>query len=275
VYLAVGLTSLAAWRITGNFIWVTNYFQIPGTMLLVFLAGTQLWFCRRVLDHFTPGEPMRMAWMSITASAGFDLVGALLTQILSKNTTLNPLCTMPWWTAQVADALRRAGFLVGGTCRFSMLTLGLWFALRAYRRSHLLGRLKAINFLALIAAGVYVFIEMGEIEGLIRSNAQVPVSVMAGWPVDPFLWLLLAQAMLLYRSAQQMGPGWITRCWRALAVAIFLELLGDVSQWAFSWGYLPWPWSSLEWYIWPLAATAFALAPIYQLEAIQRARGER
>jgi hypothetical protein len=32
---------------------------------------------------------------------------------------------------------------------------------------------------------------------------------------------------------------------------------------------------SLEWYIWPLAATAFAIAPIYQLEAIQRARGER
>jgi hypothetical protein len=273
VYVAMGLVSFAVSLLTGSYTWVSEYFRTPGALLAFFLAATQFWFSRRALDHFSAGEPMRMAWACITASAGFDVAGVLLDQILSKDSLLNPARLVGLWSAQTGDDLQRVGHLMGGTCRFSMLALGLWFALRAYRRSGLLGRLNKINWLALGAMGLYVMVEMAEIGGILRKGSPVPISVMAGWPVDPFLWLLLAQAMLLYRSAQQMGPGWITRCWNAMAVGIFLVLLGDVAQWAGSWGYLPWPWSGLEWYIWPVAGAAFALAPMYQVEAILRAGG--
>jgi hypothetical protein len=271
VYFAVGVVAFVAWRITGDFQWVGNYFRTPGALLAVFLAATELYFSRRVLEHFSPGEPMRKAWACIAASAAFDFAGTLLVQVLSKKSPLNPLRLMAWWTPDTALAIGRVGTLMGGTCRFSILALGLWFALRAYRRSGLMGRLNAINWLALAAMAVYIVVEMLEIRGVLHSGKPVPIAVMAGWPVDPFLWLLLAQASLLYRSSQQMGPGWVTRCWNSMAVGVFLVLFGDVAQWASNWGYLPWPWSSLVWYIWPLAAAAFALAPVYQLEAIQRA----
>jgi hypothetical protein len=68
-----------------------------------------------------------------------------------------------------------------------------------------------------------------------------------------------------------MGEGWIGRCWRAVCVGIFLMCFGVIALWATAWGYLPWPWSSLIWYLWLPAGAAFALAPAYQLEAIQRA----
>jgi hypothetical protein len=251
--------------------WVTNYFRVPGALLAVFLAGAQLWFCRRVLDHFSEGEPMRRVWLCITASAAFDFAGVILIQILATDSALNPLAHLWAGSDGSREWFRQVGLLLGGTCRFTILALGLWYALRAYRRSGLLGRLNAINWLALGAMGLYVAVEIAEIGGLLRRSQPVPLAVIAGWPVDPFLWLLLAEAMLLYRSAQQMGPGSITRCWNALAVGVFLVLLGDVVLWASNWGYVAWPWSTLGWYIWPIAGAAFALAPAYQLEAIDRA----
>jgi hypothetical protein len=273
VYLAIGLAGFVAWQITGNFRWVGDYFQIPGALLSLFLAATQFWFARRALDHFEAGEPMRMAWMCITASAGFEVANVVLSQILARPSMLNPMQLAGWWSPITGEELRKVGIMMGGTCRFSVLALGLWFALRGYRRAGLLGRLNRINWLTLGVMGIYVLAEIGEIGGVLRGSKPVPWHVIIGWPVDPFLWLLLAQAMLLYRSAQQMGPGWITRCWVAMAAGVFLVLVGDVALWATNWGYLPWPWSGLEWYIWPVAGAAFALAPMYQVEAILRAHG--
>jgi hypothetical protein len=273
VYLVIGLAGFVAWQITGNFRWVRDFFQIPGALLALFLAATQFWFARRALDHFEPGEPMRIAWMCITASAGFDVANVVLSQILGRPSVLNPMQLVGAWSPITGEELRKVGIMMGGTCRFSLLALGLWFALRGYRRAGLLGRLHAINWLTLAVMGVYVLAEIGEIGGVLRGSQPVPLHVIIGWPVDPFLWLLLAQAMLLYRSAQQMGPGWVARCWVAMAAGVFLVLVGDVALWATNWGYLPWPWSGLEWYIWPVAGAAFALAPMYQVEAILRAQG--
>jgi hypothetical protein len=68
-----------------------------------------------------------------------------------------------------------------------------------------------------------------------------------------------------------MGPGAIGRCWNAFAVGVALVCIGLVALWAGRWGYLPWPYSSLFWYVWLPADAAFALAPIYHLEAIEQA----
>ena len=92
------------------------------------------------------------------------------------------------------------------------------------------------------------------------------------WPVDPLLCLLLAEGLLLHRSVQQMGSGWISRCWGSMSMGIFLVLLGDLGIWLTSFGYLVWPWNSVIWYVWLPAASAFAVAPAYQLEAISSAQ---
>jgi hypothetical protein len=91
------------------------------------------------------------------------------------------------------------------------------------------------------------------------------------FPADPLLWVLLAQALRLFRSVERMGAGWISRCYGAFSVGIFLILVGDVMIWATVWGYLPWPWSALGWFVWIPAAVAFALAPLYQWEAMRNA----
>src|SRR5260370_25899649 len=95
------------------------------------------------------------------------------------------------------------------------------------------------------------------------------------FPAAPLLWVLLAQALRLLRSVQQMGAGWISKCYGAFSVGIFLTLVADVTIWATSCGYLPWPWSALRRYVWIPAAVAFALAPVYQWDAMQSAESSR
>jgi hypothetical protein len=215
---------------------------------------------------------MRKAWSLISFSAGFDFVGTLCVQVLAVQSALNPLSRMAWWSRAEADSIRQFGLFLGGTCRFATLAAGLAWALKAYRRSGLLARLTAIDWGFLAVMGIYMSLEIYDVAMALRTGWRpAPVMIM-GWPTDPLLWLLLAEALLLYRSVRQMGGGWISRCWKSFSVGIFLIVLGDISIWAVSRDYLPWPWSALEWYIWLPAAGAFALAPVYQLEAIQSAR---
>ena len=60
-----------------------------------------------------------------------------------------------------------------------------------------------------------------------------------------------------------------------LAAGTFLVTLGNVLLWAARSSYLPWPWSALDWYVWLPAEAAFALAPLYQLQAVYAARSSR
>ena len=56
---------------------------------------------------------------------------------------------------------------------------------------------------------------------------------------------------------------------QAFAAAIALTALGDIGIWATWNGYLPWPWSSMGWYVWFLASGAYALGPAYQVHAFR------
>ena len=270
LYRGIGILAFAGWRLTGNDAWVESFFKTPGALLLVFLAGAQLGFSLLVLKHFSPGESMQPAWLFITASAAFDFAGAIFIQILGMDSNLNPLRYGSSWSPSVAATMRDYGLLLGGTCRFSLLAMGLWVALKAYRKIGLLVRLKAVDWLVLAAMGAFVASEMYQIVAAVQRGKPMSFTDIAAWPVDVFLWLLLGEALLLYRSAAEMGSGYIGRCWKALAAGVFLVSLGVVTMWAANWGYLPWPWSSVVWYIWLPAATAFALGPAYQLEAIQQ-----
>jgi hypothetical protein len=230
-----------------------------------------LWFSLQVLGHFSSGEPMRAVWLCIAGSATFDLAGVAFSQILAADTVMNPLKYLARWSPELGVSIRQYGLLLGGTCRFTLLAAGFFLSLRIYHRNGLLGRLKLMDWLLWIGMGVFTAKEFSEIVQVGRAGRVFPIVEIAGWPVDLLLWLCLVQALLLYRSAHEMGPGWITRCWNAFAVGLFLISVGVVADWATRWGYLPWPWNAITWYIWLPAGTAFALAPAYQLEAIQHA----
>jgi hypothetical protein len=274
-YLTIGLLAFASWKFTGNIIWVEEYFRLPGALALVFLPAAELLFCLRVGREYSPGQPMRRAWDLIAISAGCDFAGALFVQILGTQTALNPLSHSAWWSASEAASLRAYGQVLGGSLRFGFLAAGLFQALRSYRKSGFLARLAMIDWVLLAAAGAFVVREAADLIFAMQHGKHPSPAEVLGWPTDPLLWMLLAESMLLYRSVCHMGPGWIGKCWKAFSLGVALIALGDIAIWATAYGYLPWPWSSLGWYVWLPAAAAFAMAPTYQLEAVWRAYAVR
>lgn len=269
-YLAVGLVAGIAWRFTGDDSWIEGYFRIPAALLAAVLAVVQLWFSIQVLRRFEPGEVMHPVWLCICGSAAFNGAGVLLSQVLSVESPLNPFAgSSLWWPARAAS-LRQFGHLLGGTGRFALLSLALWMVLGIYRRSGLLARLKLVDWSVGALMTAYVLRDLLEMT-IASKHRTVPIAEIVSWLTDPLLLILLVVSILLYRSNEQMGPGAIGRCWNALALGVALICIGVGSLWASRWGYLPWPYSSLFWYVWLPADAAFALAPVYQLEAIQQA----
>jgi hypothetical protein len=269
-YLVVGLVVLGVWQIAGNNAWIEEFFRVPGALLLVWLAAVGLLFSLRVYPGFLPAEPMRRAWRLIALSAGSELAGSILIQVFGIQSRLNPLTYLPHGTEQV-PVLRSLGAFFDGPCRFALLATALFLVLRIYRQSGFLGRYTALDWVVLTGFGAYVAREAVEVVVAMQRGKPFSPAQILNLPADPLLWVLLAQALRLLRSVQQMGAGWISRCYGAFSVGIFLILVGDVAIWATSWGYLPWPWSALGWYVWIPAAVAFALAPVYQWEAMQSA----
>ncbi|MBS1854010.1 MAG: hypothetical protein JST11_01490 [Acidobacteria bacterium] len=213
---------------------------------------------------------MHQAWTLFRMSAACDLAGAVTSQVLASDGRMNPLRWTSLWSEDTAACLHKTGLILGGTLRYALLAWALWYALKAYRRSGLLARFRIADRIALAVMGGYIIWEaFATITALrVRSTSFFEV---AGWPVDPLLWFLLAEALLLRRSASEMGGGSIARCWKALSTGVILVALGDILLLAWNMGYLPWPYSAIEWYVWLPAGAAFALAPAYQLESIAHA----
>jgi hypothetical protein len=269
LYLVAGLTVFAVWQFTENVSWVDYFFSVPSALFLVWLSALQLWFSVQVCGEFSPGEPMRLAWKLISASAVFDLAGTIGVQLLGNDKAWNPLAYASWWSRPLSKAISETGHVLQGTFRFALLAAGLWCVLKLYRESGFLGRLRVMDWLLLATFAGYSVREAADLIHYYQPSNPPRLSVILGWPVDPLLCLLFAEAMLLHRSVQRTGMGLIGRCWRTFSAGILLILLGDIMLWATAYGYLPWPWSSLSWYVWMPAAASFALAPAYQLEAIR------
>jgi hypothetical protein len=170
---------------------------------------------------------------------------------------------------------RQIGLTIGGTFRFALLAGGLYFAVKAYRRAGLASRLTLLDFVVLIGFLVYLARNVVDVVRAMQAGKHPEIWEVLGWPVDPLLLVLLFEGFFLFRSSRQLGVGQIGLCWRALSAGVFLTALGDVGSWAANYGYLPWPWSSVTWYVWLPAAAAFARAPAFQLEVIRHAAGQR
>jgi hypothetical protein len=275
VYLAVGLLALIPSTLTGHYRAIELFFRYPGNVLQVGLAGVATWFSALVAGKFSPGEPLRLAWRLITFSAACDLFSQFAVHVLSHPLVARLFDQRVMESHGPGAMLQQVGVLAGGTVRFAMLAVALWCVLRIYRLSGLLAPLEWIDGLALLAMAVYLGLEVRETVLAMRAGMRPPLGMILGWPTDPLLYVLLAQALLLYRSARQMRPGLIGKCWQAMAAGMMLVALGDFLLWAARSSYLPWPWSTVEWYVWLPSGAAFAVAPIYQLRAIHAARDSR
>ena len=270
-YLLIGLLTYVAWQVSGNPRWIDDFFRVPGSLLTVCFTVVQFTYAVRLRGHFSIDEPLYRAWQLISYSAACDFVSTVAIQILSANSVWNPLTHLSSWSKSWETGIRQFGLTVGGPLRFTLLAAGLLFALRIYHRSGFLGRLVTVDWLLLLLVALYVIKEFWDLWNALQHGKQPGWAEMANWPVDPLLCVLLAEAMLLYRSTRRMGPGWVGRCWVAFSVGIGLVALGDICIWANAYGYLPYPWSNIGWYLWLPAGAAFALAPVYQWEVIEKA----
>ena len=269
-YLAVGVLALGAWQVTRNPAWAIEFFRVPVAVLMVCLALTEFWLASLVIRHFSPDDLLRPGWTLIASSSGCQLIGMVCSQILGVQSRINPL-VLSSHAGSLIPLMRKAGLLAGGTFRYAFLACGMHFALKAYQRSGLRGRMRWMDWVVCVLFGAFLLRNVVDVIAAIRGGKTPDVWEMLGWPVDPLLWLLLLQALMLLRSAGQMGNGRIGLCWKAFSAAIFLTALGDVGLWVFNYGYLPWPWSSVTWYLWLPASAAFARAPAFQLEVVHDA----
>jgi len=272
--VSLGLASFAAWRTTGDALWLNLYFQWPAPVLMVGLAAVEAWLSLSVRRAFLPVEPLYWAWTLIGASAACDLLGNVCSQWLSSGSPLNPLLHSAWWSQDQAQELRQFGLVMGGLLRYFLLAAGLLAVLRIYRKAGFLGRLAATDWVLLGIVVTYVAKETGEVVLALYHGKSPGISEILGWPVDPLLLVLLFETRLLARSVQRMGKGAIGQCWKAFSIGVLLVWLGDLGLWATVWRHLPWEWAALGWYVWLPAGGAFAVAPAYQLEAIEHAMNE-
>lgn len=274
-FLVGGMVAHLLWYRTGDQRWAVTYVQTAGAAVLVALPAAAAWLSYRVSHEFSRPEPLRAAWLLIAGSAFLDFSGQLVSQVLAVRFPANPLVLLDWWSPGVGEGLREWGLFLNGPCRFALLAVALYYAIDVYHRSGFLGKFRGLNWPVVAAMGFYVVVEALATAAAFWRGKGPGMAEIAHYPTDPLLFVLLIEAMLLYRSAEEMGGGWIGHCWKSIGVGIFLISMGDMIIMATNYGYLPWPWSTIGWYVWYPAAAAFAIAPTYQLDAIAHARLSR
>ena len=263
---------MLAWRISGNSAWVSAFFPTTSAILLVGFAVIGLWLGLQVSAHFGSTDLLRKGWTLIALSNILLGTNVVLLQLLRGNSRLFPFLLTATGGEVYLSAARQNGVTFGGPIRLILIAAGLYFVLKAYRQAGLLGKLKILDWALIILFGVYAGRNLVSIVAAVQHQAGSLTSWQVfGWPVELVLWLLLTQTLLLFRSARQMGPGRIGRCWTVLSFGIFLTVASDIGIWAITYGYLPGYWAVLLYYPWVAAAAAFARAPALQLEAIRAA----
>lgn len=269
ILLALGAASCLTWWHTGDVRWIRGFFAGPGAIFFIACSILQAWLSLRCWRGFSRGDLLRPAWLLIFAAALAGFAGALLNQIFGSPSALNPLALLP--PASSAPLVHKAAEIgpLCGPLQMLLLACGLSYVLKACRRNGILGRLMTLD-LALVGLVVvytgwfFATIVFASEHGGRSVNAEAVIS----WASDPLLCVLLFQAILIRRSTANMGFGLISRCWLSFTAAIFLTSLGDISLWAWSRGYLPYPLVVASWFVWFLPSAAYALGPAYQLIAM-------
>lgn len=272
-YLVAGLFLWCVWLATGNEAWIRYFFDYAGSLFFVGIAGLELYFGVLSCLQFAPGEPLRRAWGLIAAGSVCRLAGLIAIHFLGGNPSLaSQVWLMDFIPAQSSLSLRKLGLALSGPVHMMLLAGGLFQVLRVYRRMGLATRLKLMDRLLLTLVFAFTLRQGYEVvASLYGSTAPFTLYQFLSWITNPLLSLLLLEAVLIRRYVIHMGRSLIARCWGAYAYAIFATSLGNMGMWAASHQYIPWPLSSVSWYVWFIVSAAFALGPAYQIEAFRRA----
>ncbi len=143
------------------------------------------------------------------------------------------------------------------------------------KKKQMLFRFNLLDYILISAVSVYTLRQLYEMGvWLAEPPSHLTLLSITNWITDPLLCPLLFQAIFIRRAVTNMGGGLIGKCWGAFTAAIFITSVGEMELWATAYDYLPWPLSSLVWYVWFLASAAYVMGPAYQVEATFRAKGQ-
>lgn len=269
-HLVIGASADILWLSTGDPWWVNTFFNYQGALFFLGMASLEFTLCLHISRQFDSHEELATAWTLIALSAACSTLGLFFAQILGRESLLNPLFVLGGPGEMIGD-LREFGILVSSPLRMVVLAQGLFLVLRVYKRLDLLvRRLTLLDYVLFGLVGLYATVHVVEVIRIYHEPA--PLHRIIGWISDPLLTILMLEAVFLRNSVAEAGWGLISKCWGAFCAAIFITTLGDVGIWAEWQGFLPPPFQSITWYIWFPASAAYALGPVYQVEALRTAR---
>jgi hypothetical protein len=269
-HLALGMIAYAHFLVTGQYSVLGWYFGALGTLFFLVMTTTECCLAIVCRSWFDSDEPMRLAWGMIACAALARLAGVLLRAVSDGH--------LPWgnWhrlnlpSGGLFVSLSQLGLVVGGPLSMAFLAVGLGRVLAIQRKFHLIGSLtrgdQALLFLVVAFSISQLFINLP----LLGNHPSLGTMLL--WLSDPLLSLLLIEAILVRRSVIRMGQGLVAKCWGMFVLAIVITSAGDAAIWASSHNLLSESVTALSWYIWFVAAAAFASAPAYQLAAISLTR---
>ena len=276
-HMTVSAIIFIFWHASGDNSRIELFFKYQGSLFLVICAAAELLLAWIAFRQFSQGEPMRAAWMLIMFAALYRFIGYLFSQILNSESYLNPIFLIfGSQDASFYQTCERFGLLVSGPLNMLVLSAGLYFILRNLKQLGMLSRLRALDYVLIAAVAGFTIRQAYEIVAWMRiTPGPYDLFKVLSWTSDPLLSVLLIEAILVRRSAVQTGWGLLTKSWGAFSLGILLTSLEDIGIWATTnHYYLPWPYSSITWYIWFLASAAYALGPAYQVEACRHAYRE-
>jgi len=270
--LLLGLAGAVPLLQTGDARFIHIFFAYPGAVFLIACSIVQSWISFECWRNFSRGDLLRPAWFLVTISATLQLIGGIVNQILASTSHLNPLLWLPSPASGAIEIAREYGPLFNPLYMF-FLMLGLFYVLKACRQSGILSSFRAVDFFLSAAVCAYTINFFATVVFAPHHSISLfnPHRILS-WTSDPLLCILLLQAIMIRRSTANMGWGLIARCWFYFTAGIFATSVGDISLWAWSRGYLPEVLQVASWYVWFIAAAAYALGPSYQLQAMLYAK---
>jgi hypothetical protein len=271
-HLALGTIAFLHFVLTGEYALLTWYFWALGSLFFLIMTATECGFALVCCSWFDADEPMRLAWLMIACAALARFTGTLLRGISNPHLTWVSGHWLGWASAGLLAGLSQLGLVVGGPLSMAFLAIGLARVLRIQRRFHLIGALTRGDQALLVLIVAFTFSQIGTILPLLGSHPSAATMLL--WLSDPLLSLLLIEAVLVRRSVIRMGQGLVARCWGMFVLAIATTSAGDAAIWAANHNLLPEPLNALSWFIWFVAAAAFACAPAYQLAAMSLVKEE-
>lgn len=266
--LILGSVAYLYFVFTGSYYLLVFLFNYPGAAFLVLVTGAEAYLAFRARQLFDPAEPMRASWTLIFLSACCSLTGAALAQVLSAQLLWNPLVMLNALPPGKSEVIRSLGLVVSGPIAMVFLAAGLARVIALQRRLGILYRLSVLDKTAIALLWIFTVAESVEIGRLFLVDHVRPGMAQAIlWLSDPLLAVLLVEAVSLRRSVLNMGQGLVARCWGMMALGVTCTAAGDIIL-SVDWhGYIPPLLKPLGWFIWLFAATAYASAPSYQIEA--------